>query len=534
MLCLHRITTDKRGVTMTDVEPIVGDVPCAWLYLPVPQNLGLPHDYSVTFASPMAEIVGGHRLSPVSSSVRVLQVPLTVPADSFRALELSQAVMDATDHQICEPEGPCANRDHSKPDLEIRSDGELDVPAVVTLLEVGLVEPPIEGCDQFVNDAIEIAQTLQSAYAVVTQGPVRLLTRPQLPVFIHIVRGSVEPFTGVPTYDSLELHPNFESALSDHDLPDPPLDAEGLEVLEAVLDDLGSGRAFFDYTDLRREAFVQDRLDGNERLAVATLATAGEVFVDELILHLMWSEGVDPYVAIGAIDPLAAHAARVQQELPSRLGGNWDPKGTGPVGRYFRQLVYLRHRVVHAGYTPTRDEVAKARDALLGLEQFVGDRLCHHTNLVRLIRTAMAFLGNRGIEKRNAWSRRMEEITNDTAQPIWSTSFSHWKRHVHRALDPAPPAPGSDPRHVALSVGAGEDGEDFFAIHDSLSLHAAVVPADEFVRPEDQHVVAVFLRERSVGDIGRLGLPMNDGVVLTGLAWMKDYEVYPMFTVTPG
>jgi hypothetical protein len=122
---------------------------------------------------------------------------------------------------------------------------------------------------------------------------------------------------------------------------------------------------------------------------VIALATGAEVLLDSMLLHIAWEERLTPREAAALFDRSEGHSRRVATFFPQRLGGDWDPNGRGVVGTYFQRLVYLRHRVVHAGHEPTEDELSAAWDALFALEHFLGDRLSTSGVLNRYTRTAM-------------------------------------------------------------------------------------------------------------------------------------------------
>src|SRR4030095_14628537 len=99
--------------------------------------------------------------------------------------------------------------------------------------------------------------------------------------------------------------------------------------------------------------------NGDMRAATIYAAIAAESLLTEVQLHLMWEEKRTPEeVANSWIESLDT---RIRTEFHTRLGGNWDPTASGPIGRWNSSVSALRHRVVHAGYTPSFEE---AKDAI--------------------------------------------------------------------------------------------------------------------------------------------------------------------------
>lgn len=164
------------------------------------------------------------------------------------------------------------------------------VPMRATVIAVEVMIPPRPSpSDPAISDTfdevISCIQRLQRAYHLVAQWPMRLVNRESLPPWIpwssHNLSDRKSPeITGgqVGTYQlHLDLAAHVDPGeISVHDLG---------EVHSFIDRDFG---AFFTFSDLRREAMVALHRRGDYRSAVLATATAAEVFLDDLLLHLLW------------------------------------------------------------------------------------------------------------------------------------------------------------------------------------------------------------------------------------------------------
>lgn len=105
------------------------------------------------------------------------------------------------------------------------------------------------------------------------------------------------------------------------------------------------------------------------------VATAAEVFLDDLLLHMMWGEGVRPEDAASEfVDPRVGVIGRVKRSYHPRLGGYRVDK-PGPLHDWNEAIARVRHRVTHAGYAPSIAEAKRAVAALTSLERHAADLL---------------------------------------------------------------------------------------------------------------------------------------------------------------
>jgi hypothetical protein len=306
--------------------------------------------------------------------------------------------------------------------------------------------------------------------------------------------------------------------------------------LKAFIHRLGPRSPFGRYGDLRREARTQRAFEGNRRFAVIALATGAEVLLDSMLVHMAWEERLTPDDAAALFNRNESHSRRVATSLPQRLGGDWNPKGHGVVGTYFQRLVYLRHRVVHTGHEPTEVEMSAAWDALFALEHFLGDRLAAPGVLNRYTRTAMAWIGESELRRRNRWTRHVQRLTGDDREPNWLDSFARYRLHVDHALDPNAPHPGHDASKIDLYADRLPSGAIRWIAHDSDTAHAAEVNPHGLVPPENIQRVTALLGRLTSDDPGdrRVMVQFEPLLDLDQLAWRPDHELFPELAIYPG
>ena len=502
-------------------------VACVWVYVPLPEPLPIPHESE--FETPQDPLVlfkrkaDGIAASPLAKSALVLQVPRA--NDPLEALltDLIAGALDGKHEHFpatggVEPSAPAA--------VDSATSG-----AVLTVVEVAFPGAGDRSLGELLDEAIDTSRSIQQGVAHITGAPVRVVNRRRLPPFLPIIHGHVHLDGSLPTYDRVEvMHVNHSTPPGDYSVQPTDLDPSQLKWLEHAIDEVSRRTSQAQFADLRRDALVQLRSDGNTRLAVVTMATAGEVLISTLALQLAWEERCDPYEVATAFDPRLDHSKRFDRDLVPQLGGNWDRNGDGPVGVYFRELVHLRHRAVHAGHEPTADEAEAAMAALDGLVSFIGDRLCDPKNLNRYTRTANALIGRRGIERRGRWTRRVADLIDDPEQPNWSESFQRWRAHFEIGLDGEPPTPTSlEDLWVIFDT---PDGELRARVWDPATLEGAYIadPTRLAGGPSSETVAAV-LAEASSGTPVRL---VDHGLTERPETWQPEYDVFKELRIDPG
>jgi hypothetical protein len=178
---------------------------------------------------------------------------------------------------------------------------------------------------------------------------------------------------------------------------------------------------------LQNEMDVALYHDGNFRSAVMLAHSASEVLLDVALIGMLYEETCDLEVAVRFFDkPLKS---RLLIECSGRLGGAWSAKGSNAAAVWIRDLLMLRHRVAHAGYMPSSDEVTAAREAHYGLERHLRDRLT--VKVKKYPFTVGLLVTQAGFERRNvatnATAKAVEAVTVETL-----SAFTTWRADVMR------------------------------------------------------------------------------------------------------
>lgn len=492
-----------------------------WFFIPLPHPLPLEDMAVHTFGAPLRQEVDCQG-PDFAGSVRIHQLtrsnnPFVDEVSDIWTLGSSAFA----DERITSPPPPPAG-------------GPFD--SVRTVMEVALAwdhETNADELNRVLDRALVYVQDVQRGVAFATQGAVRLATRatipPLIPIFvgaIHTCDGQVEPRVEAISVQLDGCAPPFA-----YGLRPPPLDEPTAARLEGAFTERGIYGAFATFTDLRRDAMVQRHLDGNARLMILALAAADEVMLDTILLHLLWEERTAAAEAATYFDRQQGHTYRVGRHFPDRLAGGWHPDAKSPAGQYLRDVVRLRHRVVHAGHVPTPAEVEVAWSTSMALERYVGDRLADQMNLRLYPRTAMAWMAENGLRQRGRWTKFMQEVTTDPREPPWAPTFLRWRTHVDRAMADSVVPPGSDFQELLLYVDRDGDGNVTAALHDPASCYAAKVDLMEVLEPDRLEGLKLLLQELPAQEHRVCSVPDRPPPAAD---WQPDHELFDELSIFPG
>ncbi len=193
---------------------------------------------------------------------------------------------------------------------------------------------------------------------------------------------------------------------------------------------------------LYRERIMEARLamnrTGDYASAVVLANTASEILLDALLTALLWEESVqDPANAPGPEEAAALFAegalkTRAKRELQPRLKGDWTSPVT-PWEVWLDRAQGPRHRIVHAGHQPTRQEAAGALNAVDALQSFLFDQVVKHRGTYP--RVTMITVARAGLESRGLWLGQIKRFVEQcgATEPSWAHPFSQWNREIVRA-----------------------------------------------------------------------------------------------------
>lgn len=291
--------------------------------------------------------------------------------------------------------------------------------------------PDTELVERRARNALDIAlkelRLIQQAVQALRRTPTMIVAHERLPFLVPVVfrlAGDIGDAARPPLVVLLATRPNGGPLL-----PPEPLNSEEMRGLNKARRQVDGG-AFAAHADVHREAHIAlDRL-GDYRLAALLLGISAESLFDELILHLMWEEGLAPeHVAQNWVDGLDT---RLRKDLAPRLGGPWDVSRRNPIGVWAQDVASPRHRVAHAAYTPAKEEARRSLDGVNGLVTHLCDRLASPEVMQKYPRTALSLAGAEGLRRRNAYTRRIRELETDPTEVPWTETFYRWREAWRR------------------------------------------------------------------------------------------------------
>lgn len=510
-------------------DTIPDPVEFIWIFLPLPHPIGLPDKWTAQRQLDPLDMARRGIHYSVDLSVLIHQVDRSANVVASDFADVTKAAFRAVTWEVRD-----ADKAENTGDLPPKIADDLRT--AITLAEVALAWPHDSDVEVAIDLAVEAVRQLQIAVAAITEGSVRLISRATLPLFVPVFRGVVFMDGQHPAFEDYSPRLNEDASPVAHSVKPPDLSDEQLRDLNCALFQLSGHSPFRSYVDLRREAMVQRRVDGNGRLAVVCLAAAGEVFLDTLLQLMLWEERVEPSDAAVIFDRAKRHQYRVMTQFPDRLKGAWDPNGAGAVGDYFRNLVSVRHRVVHVGHNPSADELDAAWHSLFELEHFIGDRLAAPGVFKRFPRTAMLFLGERGVRRRNRWAKWFERLVHDDREPNWAETFSRWRALLDLELEPHRPEPGADIERIDALLDVDAEGAARGLLHDADAMAGAFAAADALLAAD---VIDRFTEVAAMyfADGGSPTFRANvafKGPLPPNLVWLRERDVFPEFDPFPG
>ncbi|MCY1656953.1 hypothetical protein OVA21_06995 [Dietzia sp. SL131] len=173
---------------------------------------------------------------------------------------------------------------------------------------------------------------------------------------------------------------------------------------------------------------------GNYYDAVSNSITFVESFAVAIATCLMWEE---QFVTPNSITPEYAaqffqyetRGSVVERVLQPRLGGDWTSRQS-PWSAWKSSARPLRHRIVHAGYSPARSEADSAVEKSLSVQSWILDLLSN--KLRKFPRTSWITMGQEGLIGRGRWTRFIREFIDEHAgrEVNWRTDYIGWHREL--------------------------------------------------------------------------------------------------------
>lgn len=438
------------------LEP--GDL-LAYFFIPLPEPIGLPENMVFPFehledlATALTRTDADQGLELRTESYTSLVV---------HQLEWTEPYFGVDDHLV--------SRVHSVLPWLVDASDVTPTPsefplAALTLVEAAVLIRSSEDVSPGFDEALSGIRLLQKAYFSSTGKATRLVRREALPVVVMYALGRVSSDYSLVEEQGVSLfHCHLNGPLD----ADSEVDVDGVfgDALRATLDQ-GPVVAF---SEAAREAKVAEFLRGEYKTAVIYYASAAESLLQTLLLLLMWEEQRSPADAVDEYRSAGALVSRVKKLYDRRLkGGKWRFDQDGPIKTWDEQTAKLRHRAVHAGYEPSAEECARAREGFECLTTFVADRLSSTAVLPRYPRTATILVGMPGLQQRGRWNGTVKRIATDPDEPNWVELFSRWRQVfdlIYEEQDGNPTKPDFD---RAISVVVLQGDEATWVRHDQLT-----------------------------------------------------------------
>jgi hypothetical protein len=410
-------------------EPFPMDVRLAVFFLCLPDVLPVPHETTFTFKR--------DEVFPELAGVTMQATEDTEPYDDalgeeatgrgFVSLKFWQLRTSAS--ELWEPMEDVLKvvravvpgfGTEKEPDPTARPDvlAYRTVVEAVTPIRVGdTPEPYLERCLDSLDEFVRVFRVTQDV-------TMPALSRERLFFFVPWISRSLQ---GPPSEWDEALSFVLATPLPPTPTEEPGMEPEDWSRLNITMLRRRWGDPLFAYLEHQEDAHAAIAVLGDYRAGAVHTATAAEVLFDTLLRLMLWEEGAVPDDVRTVFDDEGLRT-RVRTRFAARLGGSWDLTGSGPVAVWESGVARTRHRVVHAGYRPTRDEAQSSFKALQLLDDFMRDRLVE--NRYTYPKTTLLLLGEPGLRRRKAWSQRMAKVAAGVSVHASLAQFNRWREDL--------------------------------------------------------------------------------------------------------
>jgi hypothetical protein len=164
--------------------------------------------------------------------------------------------------------------------------------------------------------------------------------------------------------------------------------------------------------------------DGNFISTIIFAHSASEVILDLALMGMFFEEGRTPEESAAYFNkPLKA---RLLNEYHERIRGSWGTKGAGTVAVWLHDVLLIRHRVVHSGYTPRYEEANAAQKAYFSLGTHLRDRLAASAKKYPF--TAGLLVRKGGFERRSIQTKAAESAVRAADERL--SEFMPWRTEL--------------------------------------------------------------------------------------------------------
>lgn len=387
-------------------------------FIPMPEPLDVPHLFEV----PIEEVLDPRENSPSIALGNRSGVEYAFRI-GVRFHQSEQEVSDPSGTAVMSALGDVLGR---TADASVQP---IHRPKVFTVAEVFgpmTVSASQDGITDTFDEALKVLRSIQRAHHLVTERPLRLVTRKGLPAALPFLLSSGEVFAK----PSVQI---FMANVGENDanhLRGPDLNQDQQRALSRAFNDY-SPNIFAAFSDMRREANLAYGR-GENLNAIILAGAAAEALLVEVMLLMMWEEDLSCADVARVLDTKDTVTKKVTSQFSGRLGGQWNLDRPGPVRDWRINLADLRNAAVHGGQTPDDEKIQTAFKALSEVERHLGDRLV--ANMRRYPATTQIFLGPKGLGRRGKavafWAAVKADETYLPPEP--GRYFRRWNQEVDR------------------------------------------------------------------------------------------------------
>jgi hypothetical protein len=296
-------------------------------------------------------------------------------------------------------------------------------------VEVFALVPDVidEAITEVFDAALETIRDYQVAYGATLGHSVMPVTRRSLPPMMPVYVFDPETLP-----DRRHEHPILflphQGALPAVDT-DETIEPDRITALEHFYEQIGE-RSLFRSAEAMLLAGRGQIDDYDNATAALTLIASGcEVLLDHVLASLLWEEGQRPEDATPIFETFVTNRLKAGHH-ESRVGGDWDLDGSGPIANWLHKIAFRRNAMLHAGQAPTLDIAKEAFGSAIELLDFLRGRLLAHTE--RYPRTAWGLLGSRLMPAGDK-QRHIDPLLNDANEPLWKATAARWLRTMRYA-----------------------------------------------------------------------------------------------------
>lgn len=302
----------------------------------------------------------------------------------------------------------------------------------------------LKECDysDLFDRALNTLRSYLKSYYIVDREPIELPSRMNLPIAISVHEEDVLSDGSYIAGDS-----NIKQSLFMLNTEIDPFvysgDSLEIDKLASALHlDAMCGSSVINPTlDTYREASLAYRR-GEMISASILFASSIEIFLDTLLMYLLWEDGKRPaeaYEIMYETKMCSCDECKVKVSTTldrvlnglyaSRIGGDWSKNSQ--LMKLWREVAELRNKAVHSGIEPEVKSVTRLMEIVPRIQKILTDYLVSAIKSYPL--TAYFFAGQDGLQRRGLSSNLNDYIPIDTPKPVsLSLFFVNWKLEVEK------------------------------------------------------------------------------------------------------